>query len=127
MQYHAGRGAEALKSFERAEDQTRDPYIVYVASYMRGRIAEAQKKIEEARDAYTRSVTAYPHGQSATVALAGLLFQQGLRAEAQTLTGAMFAADPLPPDPWREYIHADDRFWPVLVAKLHRFQMEGRR
>ena len=26
--------------------------------------------------------------------------------------------DPLPPDPWREYAHADDRFWPVLVGRL---------
>jgi tetratricopeptide (TPR) repeat protein len=127
MQYHAGRGAEALKSLERAEDLSRDAYVVYVASYVRGRIAEAQRKIEEARDAYTRSVAVYPHGQSATVALAGLLFQQGLRAEAQALTGAMFAADPLPLDPWREYVHADDRFWPVLLAKLHGFQTADRR
>ena len=122
MQYRAGRPADALKSFDRAEALSRDPYVVYVASYIRGRIAESQRRPEQARVAYERSVTAYPHGQSATVALAALLFRDGLRAEAQALTGAMFAADPLPPDPWREYVHADDRFWPMLVEKLHTIQ-----
>ena len=127
MQYRAGRIDEALKSFDRAEEVSRDPYVLYVAAFIRGRIAETQRKVAQARDAYTRSVTAYPHGQSATLALAGVLFQQGNRAESQALTGAMFAANPLPPDPWRQYVHADDRFWPVLVAKLHRLQTEDRR
>jgi hypothetical protein len=25
---------------------------------------------------------------------------------------------PMPADPWREYVHADDRFWPLLIGKL---------
>jgi hypothetical protein len=30
----------------------------------------------------------------------------------------MLAANPRPVDPWRTYIHADDRFWPQLIARL---------
>jgi tetratricopeptide (TPR) repeat protein len=117
-QFRANRPADALKSFDRAESVSRDPYVLYVSNYLRGRIAESQKRLEPARTAYERAVAAYPNGQSATIALSALLFQQGFRAEGQSLVGTMFAADPLPSDPWREYAHADDRFWPQLLAKL---------
>jgi hypothetical protein len=30
----------------------------------------------------------------------------------------MLAAEPRPVDPWRAYVHADDRFWPYLVGRL---------
>jgi hypothetical protein len=30
----------------------------------------------------------------------------------------MLAAKPWVVDPWRAYVHADDRFWPVLVGRL---------
>jgi tetratricopeptide (TPR) repeat protein len=116
--FRANRAADALKAFDRAESISRDPYVLYVTNYIRGRIAESQKRLDPARAAYERAVAVYPHGQSATVALSALLFQQGLRAEAQSLVGRMFAADPLPPDPWRDYVHADDRFWPQLLLKL---------
>ena len=48
----------------------------------------------------------------------GDLFRDGKRAEAYELADAMLdAPDPLF-DPWREYVHADDRFWPLLIGKL---------
>jgi tetratricopeptide (TPR) repeat protein len=118
LQLRLGRVADALKSVDRADQYTRDPYVLYLSAYVRGRIAEAQKQPERARAAYERAVKVWPHGQAATMALASLLFQQGRRAEAQELTGGMLAASPAPPDPWREYVHGDDRFWPELVGKL---------
>jgi hypothetical protein len=46
------------------------------------------------------------------------LFQNGRRAEAQELAASMLEANPQPIDPWREYVHADNRFWPLLIGKL---------
>ena len=110
--------AEALKHLDRAEYMTRDRYVIYLSKYFRGRLAERQQKGESAEAAYRAAVAAWPHGQSATMSLASLLFLDGRRAEAQELAGAMLAADPAPNDPWREYVHADNRFWPILIRKL---------
>ena len=118
LQFRLNRPADALKSLDRADAVTRDPYILYLSAYVRGRILESQRKLDDALVAWERAVALWPHGQAATLALSSMLFQQGRRAEAQEMTGAMLAANPLPPDPWREYPHGDDRFWPQLVGKL---------
>jgi predicted Zn-dependent protease len=67
---------------------------------------------------YRAAVAAWPRAQSATLSLASLLFQGGRRAEAQELAASMLEASPQPIDPWKEYVHADNRFWPLLIGKL---------
>lgn len=118
MRAQRNNAAEALEHFDRAEYMTRDRYVIYLSKYFRGRIAERQQKSDEAETAYRAAVAAWPHGQSATMSLASLLFRAGRRADAQELTGAMFAVNPPAIDPWREYVHADFRFWPILIRKL---------
>ena len=113
-----GRREDALTHFDRAEFLTRDRYVIYLVKYFRGRIAEAQRRNVEAIDAYRGAVAAWPRAQSATLALASVLFQMGRRAEAQELAASMLEANPRPADPWREYVHADNRFWPLLIGKL---------
>jgi tetratricopeptide (TPR) repeat protein len=108
----------ALEAFEQVDARTRDPYVVYLARYFSAQLFEQQRKLEDAEAAYRGAVAAVPHAQSATVALASLLFRDGRRAEAQKLIADMLAAEPRPVDPWRTYIHADDRFWPQLIARL---------
>jgi tetratricopeptide (TPR) repeat protein len=108
----------ALKAFEQVEARTRDPYVVFLARYFSAQLFEQQRKLEDAEAAYRGAVGAVPHAQSATVALASLLFRDGRRAEAQKLIADMLAAEPRPVDPWRTYVHADDRFWPQLIARL---------
>lgn len=104
--------------FDRAERQTRDPYVIYLVRYFRAQMLEQQKKLEAAQASYRGAAAAWPHGQAATLALASGLFRDGKRSEAFELTEAMLEAkDPLF-DPWREYVHADDRFWPFLLGKL---------
>jgi tetratricopeptide (TPR) repeat protein len=110
--------APALKSLERAEALTRDPYVVFLIRYFSGQLHEQQGRLDRAEAAYRGAVAAVPHAQSATVALAALAFRGGRRAEAHELTRAMLAADPRAVDPWRAYVHADDRFWPQLVGRL---------
>jgi hypothetical protein len=107
-----------LELFERVEGLTRDPYVIYLARFFTGQIMERQRRLGDAMDAYRRATAAWPHAQAATMSLASRLFDTGRRVEAQTLAGGMLAAKPPPRDPWREFRHADDRFWPQLVGGL---------
>ena len=117
MQLRQGRIPDALKNLERALTLTRDPYVVFLARYFTAK-AHERTQSNEAEAAYRGAVAAVPQAQSATVALAALLARDGRRAEAQQLVGNMLAADPQPLDPWRGFVHADDRFWPQLIARL---------
>jgi tetratricopeptide (TPR) repeat protein len=110
--------SEALKSLERAEALTRDPYVIFLARYFKAQVFERQRRFDQAEAAYRGAVAAVPHAPSATLALAALIFRDGRRAEAQHLVRDMLAADPAPLDPWRAYVHADDRFWPHLLGRL---------
>jgi tetratricopeptide (TPR) repeat protein len=109
---------DAIESFERADYLTRDPYVVFLARYFKAQALERQGQTQRAEAAYRGAAAAVPHAQSATVALAGLVFRGGRRAEAHLLVADMLAADPPPLDPWRAFAHADDRFWPQLVGRL---------
>lgn len=116
---HDRRNIEgSLNAFAKAEDLTRDPYVIYLARFFTGQIRERQRRIDDATDAYRGAVAAWPHAQAGTMALASLLFEAGRRVEAQTLAGAMLATRPSAVDPWRGFVHADDRFWPQLVGRL---------
>jgi HAMP domain-containing protein len=108
----------ALDAFARAERLTRDPYVIFLARYFKGQLLDRQDDRREAEAAYRGAVAAVPHAQSATLALATLVVRDGRRSEAHQLVQEMLTATPRPPDPWRAYVHADDRFWPYLVARL---------
>jgi tetratricopeptide (TPR) repeat protein len=114
-----GAQAEAITPmFDRAETRTRDPYVIYLARLFRGRLLEKQGNTDDAQASYRGAAAAWPTGQAATMALAASLYREGKRTSAYELVGAMLdAPDPLF-DPWREYVHADDRFWPYLLNKL---------
>jgi hypothetical protein len=63
-------------------------------------------------------VAARPGTQSASAALAPLLIKKDQRAEAQALMAAVLEAGARAYDPYLEFMHADDRFWPRLVGRL---------
>jgi tetratricopeptide (TPR) repeat protein len=109
---------DALKQFDRADRMTRDPYVVFLSRYFTGQTLERQQHLQEAQAAYRGALAAVPHAESASVALSALLFGDGRRDEAGRLADEMIGAHPRPADPWREYAHADDRFWPRLIARL---------
>jgi tetratricopeptide (TPR) repeat protein len=110
--------AAAHDLLERVDTMTRDPYVVYLARFFRGQLLQQQGRVKDAEAAYRGAVAAVPHAQSATLALAALLAGDGRRAEAQRLVQQMLAVSPPPRDPWRGFVHADDRFWPQIVARL---------
>lgn len=110
---------KALEAFDRAERLTRDTYVVHLARFYRGQILLRQKREDAALEAFRGAVAARPGAQSASVILAELLFKAGNRTEAQQLMAAVLANSPAG-DPYLEYGHADDRFWPELLARLRR-------
>jgi Flp pilus assembly protein TadD len=115
VQRDDGRAEEA---FERVESLTRDPWLLYLARLFRGGVLERRGRIADAERAYRGALRAVPRAQAASTALATLLFKQDRRTEASQLVEDMLAASPALVDPWRGYINADDRFWPVLIARL---------
>jgi hypothetical protein len=111
-----GATTDAVAMFERAESHTRDPWVLYLARFFKGRALELRKRPADAERAYRSALRAMPHAQSGVMALATLLAKDGRRREAASLTADMLAAPPM--DPWRAFADADDRFWPELIARV---------
>jgi Flp pilus assembly protein TadD len=118
MQMRQNRASDAMRHLERAETLTRDRYVIYLARYFKGRILQRQDRLDRAESEYRGAVAAWPHGQAATMALSAVLFRDGRRAEAHERVGRMLSVGAHPFDPWREYVHADNRFWPQLIGRL---------
>lgn len=117
LQMRTGRYADAIKTLVEADRSTRDPFIVYLANYLRGEAHRLAGRSTEAEVTYRRALQAVPRAQSASLALGGVLFLDDRRGEAAELTEAALR-DPVPTDPWREYGRPDERFWPTLIAQL---------
>lgn len=113
-----GRHADAVTTLRRAEQETREPHLVYLARLFRGQALEQLKRPKDAEAAYRAATLTIPGAQSAATALAGLLAADDRRLEAQQIIGRTTAVSPMPADPWRVYVHGDDRFWPFLIARL---------
>ena len=118
MQIRQNRASDAMRHLERAETLTRDRYVIYLARYFKGRILQRQDRLDQAESEYRGAVAAWPHGQAATMALSAVLFRDGRRAEAHERVGRMLSVEAPLFDPWREYVHADNRFWPQLIGRL---------
>jgi tetratricopeptide (TPR) repeat protein len=117
LQVRMGRHADAVSTLTQAERDTRDPHLVYLANYLRGEAHRLAGQATEAASAYRRALATIPRAQSASLALAGVLFLNDRRAEAAELTEAAVAV-PMPIDPWRIYGRADDRLWSRLITQL---------
>lgn len=119
-QTRTGRHDDAVTTLARAENETREPHLVYLARLFRGQALEQLKRPRDAEQAYRAAVMTIPGAQAAATALAGLLAADGRRLEAQQVIAQTMAVTPMPADPWRVYVHGDDRFWPALIARLRR-------
>jgi len=109
-----GRATTLLR---RAETKTIDPWLLYLARYFSGQTAVGRKDLLEAERLFRSALEAMPRAQSASFALASVLAQRGQLNEASAVTDAALGREPSP-DPWREYAHGDDRFWPRLRDRL---------
>ena len=116
------RGAipAALEMSARADGLSRDPWVVYLARFYRGQALLRNRQEDAAIAAFRGALAARPGSQSASAALASLLARRDQRTEAQAVMKAVLDAGPTYRDPHLEYVHGDDRFWPVLIDRLRR-------
>ena len=116
--HRGGNSSAALELFAKVEQATRDPYLIYLARVFAGQAHEVMKHPADAERSYRGALKVVPNAQTASFALAALLFRSDRPAEASRITESALSAQPLPVDPWREYGAADNRFWPVLIGRL---------
>jgi hypothetical protein len=118
LQLRQGRHDRAVETLDEVERRTRDPWLLYLARSFRGQALERRNRAADAERAYRDALTIVPAAQSASMALASLLARTDRRTEAGEVVRQMLDRRPPAADPWRSYVHADDRFWPVLIARL---------
>jgi tetratricopeptide (TPR) repeat protein len=118
LRLREGTTAAALDLFKKVQNVTRDPYLIYLATFHSGQAHQSANRSVEAERAYRTALKVVPNAQSAAIALAALLFRTDRPAEAARITESSLSAQPQPADPWREYGAADNRFWPELVGRL---------
>jgi hypothetical protein len=109
---------EATERLGHAERRSRDPWIVHLARLFLGQSYDMRNRLPDAEREYRVALTAIPRAQSASFALAGVLFRAGQQTEAASVADAALTASLSLSDPWREYAHGDARFWPQLIARL---------
>jgi tetratricopeptide (TPR) repeat protein len=114
----AGDSTRGLDLLRKAEDQTRDKYLVYLARFFAAQVHQMEGRIPDAITTYREAARTLPGAQGASLALASLLALTDRGAEASELARA---AQTLPIlDPWRGFADGDDRFWPEIVARLRK-------
>lgn len=110
----------AAEQFDEVLEITKDPFLLYLAHFFSGTVREQQGDRANAIAEYRAALAAIPRAQSATSALASLLFLGEGRLEATRLIDAAIAV-PVAADPWRAYQSGDFRFWNERLLRLREF------
>jgi hypothetical protein len=119
---HWIRGDEraALAAAAGAAESARDPDVRYVANFLAAQAAQAGGDLAAAEARYRAALAVRPYSQSATLALAALLYQRGEAREAHEIVAASRANLPRDDDPWRMFMYGDFPKLPGLVTELRR-------
>jgi tetratricopeptide (TPR) repeat protein len=107
----------AIEQFDEVLDITEEPFLAYLAHFLRGTGEEQAGDRANAAESYRAALQLAPRAQSASLALASLLFLGDERDEAAQLIDSAIAM-PLADDPWRAYQSGDYRFWNERLAAL---------
>lgn len=113
-----GRYDDALHAFDQVEPNTRDAYLVYLERLFRGRALDRLGRTNDAARAYEQALAVQGGAQSASVALAALLFEHGQRGDADQIVDQVLGRSIQPADPWWMYWPADYRMADQLVASM---------
>jgi tetratricopeptide (TPR) repeat protein len=111
------RPREALLSLVQAEQSATTPYVRYLSRLLSGAVAERVGRRAEAIRAFRGALEVIPRAQSATLALAPLLFMEGEREEAADLLEAALRPQ-LPFDPLQSYWDRDPERWTAYLPNL---------
>ena len=99
----------AVEQFDDVLTLTKDPFLMYLAHFLTGIAREQDGDHANAVVSYREALAAVPRAQSASIALASLLFIGNGREEAAKLIDSAITA-PIAVDPWRTYQAGDYRF-----------------
>jgi tetratricopeptide (TPR) repeat protein len=113
-----GKDDDALHALAQVEDFTRDGDLVYLERLFRARALDRLGQTDAARRAYESALVVRPGAQSASVALAALLFRHGQRGESDQIVGQLLGRPTQPEDPWWMYWPADYRMADALIASM---------
>jgi len=113
-----GRHAEALQRFAEAEPRVDEPALQYLVRISRGEALAALGRANEAEAAYRSALEVGTDVQSATLKLAGLLFVEGRREEADALVNHLIALPKAEWDPWWTYRNGDMRLASETLGEL---------
>jgi len=113
-----GRAEQALAALDGIAEATDDEALRYLAYLFEGQAHEALGQDAEARSAYGRALGVKPRAQSASMALAALLFQDGQRGVADQIVAELLSRTTQPDDPWWMYWPADFRRAPELMRAM---------
>jgi tetratricopeptide (TPR) repeat protein len=107
----------ALEQFEDVLTLTKDPFLVYLANFLTGVGREQAGDRANAIVSYRAALAVMPRAQSASFALASLLFIGNGRDEAARIIDSAIVA-PIADDPMRTYHTGDARFWNERLLAL---------
>lgn len=108
---------EALARTAVAESAAEEPFVVYMARFLRARIHDRLDQRAEAEDAYQSALALFPRAQSAAIALATLTYLRGDMTAARQLADSAVRSD-AGADPWRSYGLGDYRRLPAYVEQM---------
>jgi uncharacterized protein (TIGR02996 family) len=118
-----GQTEEGRSLLEGVRTQSRERRRLYIAQLLLGGHEQRQGRIETAIAAYREAVAQEPNCQTARLALAQALDEQGQAEAARELVRAALmggTADPDHVDPWRSYPFGRAGEAGVLLAELRR-------
>ena len=98
-----GRADQALESLDRVSP-TDDRNVQYLGHLFRGQALERLKRTDDAKQAYEAALTLRPETQSASMALAAMLFRRGERDLADRQVQTFFDRQKRTDDPWWVYL-----------------------
>jgi tetratricopeptide (TPR) repeat protein len=107
----------ALLEYQQAERIATTPFVEYLARFLGGQLLEQSGRAAEAALAYRSALGSAPRAQSASFALASLLFQGNRRDEALALVGGALSR-PLATDPLKLYKAGDPAHWQRYLTEL---------
>jgi tetratricopeptide (TPR) repeat protein len=117
LYYRIGLFERAERELELAAELSTDPHVLFLARYFRGLLRESLGDHTGAIAAHSRALEFAPGAQSASIALASLLFSSDRRDEAtRRLSRGLLV--PGARDPWLLYQAGDYRSWPALIDEL---------
>ena len=115
-----GEEREALAAATAGAQSAADPDVRYVGNFLAAQVAQASGDLAAAEARYRAALAVRPYSQSATLALAALLYQRGEAREAYDIVAASRANLPRDDDPWRMFLYGDFPKLPGLVTELRR-------